>query len=340
MSVDIAIDLGTSKTVIYGNSRIILEQPTMVTVDAETFEPVYFGEQAKASLGRTPDTLLCVKPIEGGAIADYDTALAMMTKYMLHAFGNKIIRPRVMACLPTGLTELQHRFMGKVMEESGGRNVTVIASPLAIALGVGVDFSEPKGAMVVDIGAGVTDIATISMGGIAQCDSFKTASKDFDEAIIKFVRRNFNIEIGPLTAETIKKRVGTVVQRPVEITMIAKGRNLRTGLPESFEITSGQVYETVFDIAVSISNAVRKVLEKTDPDIVSDIMENGIHLTGGGSLINGMPQFMEEFIGTKIIHATDPAHSTIKGASMALKNPSLLKDIDYQVRSMKELIID
>ncbi len=340
MSVDIAIDLGTSKTVIYGNSRIILEEATMVTVDAESYEPIFFGEKAKESMGRTPETLLCVQPIEHGAIADYDVALEMMSKYMLDAFGNKIIRPRVIACLPTGLTELQHRFMGKVIEESGGRNVTVIASPLAVALGVGVDFSQAKGAMVVDLGAGVTDIASISMGGIVQCDSFKVASNDFDDAIIKFVRRNFNIEIGPLTAELIKKRVGTVVQRPVEITMIARGKNLRTGLPETFEITSGQVYETVFDIAVTISNAVRKVLEKTDPDVVADIMENGIHLTGGGSLIYGMAQFLEEFIGTKIIHSTDPSHSIIKGAALALKNPSLLKDIDYQVRSMKELIIE
>jgi rod shape-determining protein MreB len=230
--------------------------------------------------------------------------------------------------------------MGKVLEESGGRSVTVIESPLAVALGVGIDFSEAKGSMVVDIGAGVTDIATISLGGIAQCDSFKVASENFDDAIIKFVRRKFNIEIGPLTAELIKKQVGTVVQRPVEITMIAKGRNLRTGLPEAFEISSAQIYETLFDTAVMISNAVRKVIERTDPDIVSDITENGIFLTGGGSQINGMAQFMEEFIGAKIIQAPDPSHSAIKGVSYALKHPELLKNMNYQIRSIKELIID
>ena len=340
MSVDIAIDLGTSKTVISANDRILLEEPTMVTVDAETFEPVYFGHDAKATLGRTPDTLSCISPIEHGAIADYDIALEMLTKYMLDVFSNKVVRPRVMACLPTGLTELQHRFMGRVIEESGGRNVTVIESPLAVALGVGVDFNEPRGTMVVDIGAGTTDIASISMGGIVQCDTCKTASNDFDDAIIKFVRRNFNIEIGPLTAESIKKQVGSVVHRPMEITMIAKGRNLRTGLPEAFEITSGQIYNNVFDTAVTICNAVRKVLERTDPDIVADIMADGIHLTGGGSLINGMSQFMEEFIGTKIIQAEDPTHSVVKGASMALKNPALLQNINYQIHSLKELIIE
>lgn len=340
MSVDIAIDIGTSKTVIYGNSRIILEEPTIVTVDSETFEPVFFGSDAKETLGRTPDTLQCIRPIEHGAIADYDIAYAMLSKYMLDVFGNKVVRPRVMACLPVGLTELQHRFMGKVIEESGGRNVTVIESPLAAALGVGIDFNEPVGTMVVDIGAGVTDIASISMGGIVQCDSCKIASSDFDESIIKFVRRTFNIEIGPLTAEHIKKQVGTVIQRPVEITMVAKGRNLLTGLPESFEITSGQVYETVFDTAVSICNAVRKVIERTDPDIVSDIMESGIHLTGGGSQINGMAQFMQEFIGAKVIQEPDAAHSIIKGCAYALKHPSILKGMSYQVRSIKELIIE
>jgi rod shape-determining protein MreB len=291
-------------------------------------------------MGRTPDTLSCVRPIEHGAIADYEIAHAMLSKYMLDVFGNKIVRPRVIACLPTGLTELQHRFMGKVIEESGGRNVTVIEAPLAVALGVGIDFNEPKGKMVVDIGAGATDIASISMGGIVQCDSFKIASNDFDDAIIKFARRNFNIEIGPLTAELIKKQVGTVVKRPVEITMIAKGRNLRTGLPEAFEITSGQIYETVFDTAVSICNAVRRVLEKTDPDIVADIMSDGIYLTGGGSQINGMAQFVEDFIGAKVIQVADPSHSAIKGVALALKHPSLLKNVNYQIRSMKELIIE
>lgn len=340
MSIDIAIDLGTSKTVIFNNSRIVLEEPTMVTVDSETYEPVYFGSDAKETLGRTPDSLSCISPIEHGAIADYEVTGAMLTKYMLSAFGNKIIRPRVIACLPTGLTEVQHKFMGKIIEESGGRNVTVIESPIAAALGVGINFDEPLGTMIVDIGAGVTDIASISMGGIVQCNSFDVASNDFDEAIIKYVRRAYNIEIGPLTAEQIKMQIGSVVHRPVDITIIAKGRNILTGLPESFEISSGQVYETTFDTAVSICNAVRKVLEKTDPDIVSDIMDNGIHLVGGGALINGMAEFMAEFIGCKVILAPDPAHSVIRGAALALKRPQLLKTLNYQARSIKDLIIE
>ncbi len=340
MTSQIGIDLGSYKTIISEGPRIALEQPSIVTVDAESFLPVYFGDKAKSSLGRTPENLVCVKPIEHGVIADFDLTLAMLTEYMKRGFGSKIIRPSVIACLPTGLTELQHHSLADVIVESGGRNVTVIESPLAVAIGIGIDFNSPKGSMVVDIGAGTTDVASVSLGGIVQCGSFNIASFDFDDAIIKYVRRAYNIEIGELTAENIKKQIGSVVKRDVEITVIARGRNLRTGLPQAFEITSREIYDTVYDTAIQICNSVRKVLEKTDPDIVADIMENGIHLTGGGSLINGMASFMQEFIGAPIIQVTDPIHSAVKGMAVAGKNPKLLKNIDYQLRSIKELIIE
>ncbi len=340
MTSQISIDLGSYKTVISEGSRIVLEQPSIITVDSESFAPVYFGDKAKSALGRTPENLTSVRPIEHGIIADYDLTFAMLTEYMKKAFGSKIIRPSVIACLPTGLTELQHHSLADVIVDSGGRNVTVIESPLAVAIGLGIDFNSPKGSMVVDIGAGTTDVASISLGGIVQCGSFNVASYDFDDAIIKYVRRAYNIEIGELTAENIKKQIGSVVKRDVEITIIAKGRNLRTGLPEAFEITSREIYDTVYDTAIQICNSVRKVIEKTDPDIIADITENGIYLTGGGSLINGMGVFMEEFIGVKVITAPDPIHSVTKGMAIAQKNPKMLKNIDYQLRSIKELIIE
>lgn len=340
MALQIGIDLGSYNTVISEGARIVLEQPSIVTVEADSFKPVYFGDMAKSSLGRTPETLLCTRPIEHGIIADYDLTFAMLSEYMKRAFGSRIIRPSVIACLPTGLTELQHHSLADVIVDSGGRNVTVIESPLAVAIGLGIDFDSPKGSMVVDIGAGTTDIASISLGGIVQCGSYNIASYDFDDAIIKYVRRVYKIEIGELTAENIKKQIGSVVKRDVEITMIAKGRNIRTGLPEAFEITSREIYDTVYDTAIQICNCVRKVLEKTDPDIVSDIMDTGIHLTGGGSLINGMASFMSDFIGAEIIQAPDPMHSVSKGMAIAQKNSKLLKNIDYQLRSIKELIIE
>ncbi|MDO4607703.1 MAG: rod shape-determining protein [Clostridia bacterium] len=340
MAMEIGIDLGSSKTVIFSSSKVVLELPSVVTADSETYKPVYFGDKAKQTLGRTPESLECVFPIEHGIIAEYDLAEAMLKEYMTMAFGNKIVRPKIMATLPVGLTELQHHSMSNVVEAAGGRNVSVIESPLAVAFGLGLDFSKPHGYLVVDIGAGTTDIAVISMGGIAVCESFKTASFDFDNQIMRYIRKEYNIEIGQLMAESIKKQIGTVVQRPVEIAMVAKGRNVFTGLPESFEITSDEIYDAIKETADTICDSIRTVLSKTDPDLVADIKNDGIYLTGGGALINGMDQLIGEYTGTTIHLLDDPTHSVVRGAAVALRKPELLKHINYQLRSIKELSIE
>lgn len=340
MATEIGIDLGTSKTVIFSSSKVVLELPSCVTVDAETYEPVYYGEKAKQTIGRTPDSLVCVKPIENGVISDYDITEMMLKNYMQQAFGNKVVRPRIIAALPAGLTELQHHSLANVVESAGGRNITVIESPLAVAFGLGLDFSAPHGTLVVDIGAGTADIAVISMGGIAVCDSFKTASDDIDLQIIKYVRKEYNIEIGPLTAESIKKKIGSAVKRPIEIAMVAKGRNVFTGLPESFEISSGEVYDAIEETLASICNAIREVLNKTDPDLVSDITEDGMYFTGGGALLNGFDSYIADYTGLKVNLLEDPTHSVVKGAAAAIKHPELLKSVDYQMRSIKELVVE
>ncbi len=340
MATDIGIDFGSSKTVIFSSSKVVLELPNVVTVDSDSWEVVYTGEKAKQTLGRTPDSMQTVFPIEHGVISDYDLAEYMLKEYMDKAFGNKVLRPRIMATLPAGLTELQHHSLANVVEAAGGRNITVIESPLAIAFGLGLDFSSPHGTLVVDIGAGTTDVAVISMGAIATCNSFKTASFDIDAQIIRYVRKEFNIEIGNLTAEAIKMKVGTAVPRPVEIAVIAKGRNVFNGLPESFEITSGEVYEAINDTLNTICEAIREVLNRTDPDLVADIMEDGMYLAGGGSLLSGMAQKIEEYLGVKVHHLEDPAHSVVKGAAVALKKSDLLKNVDYQMRSIKELVVE
>ncbi|MBQ4120292.1 MAG: rod shape-determining protein [Clostridia bacterium] len=340
MAVDIGIDLGSSKTVIFSSSKVVLEVPNVVTVDSDSWEVVYTGENAKQTIGRTPESMQTVFPIEHGVISDYDLAEYMLKEYMTTAFGNKILRPRIMATLPAGLTELQHHSLSNVLESAGGRNITVIESPLAIAFSLGLDFSSPHGSLIVDIGAGTTDVAVISMGDIAVCNSFKTASFDIDAQIIRYVRKEFNIEIGQLTAESIKVKVGTAVERDVEIAVIAKGRNVFTGLPESFEITSSEVYEAIKDTIDTICNAIREVLNKTDPDLVADIMADGMYLAGGGSLLLGMPQKISEYLGIEVHHLSDPTHSVVRGAAVALKNSELLKNVDYQMRSIKELEIE
>ncbi len=339
MATDIGIDLGSSKTVIFSSSKVVLELPNVVTVDAETWEPIYFGEKAKQTQGRTPDSLMCVNPIEHGVIADYDIAEAMLKNYMEQAFGNKILRPQIIATLPAGLTELQHHSLANVVESAGGRNITVIEGPLAIAFGLGIDFSVPHGTLIVDIGAGTTDVAVISLGGIATCDSFKTASNDLDSQIIRYIRKEYNIEIGPLTAESIKIKVGTAVKRDIEIAMIAKGRNVFTGLPESFEISSSEVFEAISSTVNSICNAIREVLNKTDPDLVADIMRDGMYLTGGGSKLNGFADKISDYLGIEVHQLDDPTHSVVKGAAVAIKKPELLKNVNYQLRSIKELEI-
>ncbi|MBR2044281.1 MAG: rod shape-determining protein [Clostridia bacterium] len=339
MANEIGIDLGSSKTVIFADSKVVFEAPSIVTVDSETYAPVYFGEKAKQTLGRTPDTLECIHPIQHGLIADYDIAQAMLKNYMEKVFGKNVIRPKVIATLPTGLTELQHHSLSNVVEDAGGRSVTVIEAPVAIAVEMGVDFTVPKGSMIVDIGAGTTDIAVLSLGGIVSCDSFKTASYNFDDIIINHVRRKRNIAIGALTAENIKIQIGSVSPRPIEITAIAKGRNLFSGLPEAFEITSGEIYKKLHESALTICNAIRKVLEQTEPDLVADLKEKGLFLVGGGSKIYGMAELIESYTGIAVRTVEEPEYVLVKGAAKALNQPGLLKNVNYQARSIKELEI-
>ncbi len=340
MATDIGIDIGSSKTVIFSSSKVILELPNVVTVDCDTWEPVYFGEKAKQTKGRTPESLVCVNPIERGVISDYDIAEIMLKNYMAEAFGNRILRPRIMATLPAGLTELQHHSLSNVVEAAGGRNVSVIEGPLAVAFGLGLDFDTPHGTLIVDIGAGTTDIAVISMGGIAVCESFKTASFDMDAQIQRYIRKEYNVEIGDLMAENIKIKLGAAVSRPIEVALVAKGQNVFTGLPESFEITAKEVYEAISDTIDAICNAVRQVINKTDPDLVADISTDGLYLCGGGSKLSGMDKRLSEYLGIPVNPLPDPAYSVVKGAATALKNPQLLKNVDYRIRSIKELEIE
>ena len=340
MATEIAVDLGTSKTVIASGNKILLELPSVVTVDTDTWEPVHFGEKAYQTYGRTPDSLTTVFPIQHGIIAALDVAEEMLTEYMHEAFGNRISRPKVMVSMPTGVTPIQHHTVANAIESAGGRNVCVIESPIAAAIGMNIDFSKPHGSMVVDFGAGCTDIATISMGGIVECESFKTASRDIDELIIKYVKKEHNILIGPLTAENIKIQLGSAYKRPLEVSMVGKGRNLLTGLPQSFEISSDEVYEATYDALHAICNEVRVVLERTPPDIVGDIKQDGVFLTGGGAQISGFDRLLSEYIGTEVTLTSDPTHSVVKGECIAIKRPSLLENGDYLYRSIKELIVE
>ncbi len=337
MTTDIAIDIGTYKTVLSSGNKIVLELPSVVTVDTETREPIYFGEKAFSTIGRTPDSLTCVFPINRSVIADYDIAEYMLREYMTSAFGNRIIKPKVMVVMPSGVTAMQHHSVSDVVEASGGRNASTIEAPIAVAVGLGLDFTLPRGSMVIDFGAGTTDVASLSMGGIAACDSIPVASRDMDESIIKYVRRNYNILIGIPTAEKIKKTIGSAIERDLEVSVTMRGRHLQTGLPTSFEITSSEVYNAISKNCYSIISGIRKVMEKTPPDLLADIMTDGIYLTGGGSLLSGFSTLLERALGTKVHMANDPLHTAVNGAAKALKNPRFLDNFDYQYRAIREL---
>lgn len=340
MATNIAIDIGTKKTVLYSGSRVVLEQPSMVTVTADTREPIYFGEKAYQTLGRTPDSLTCVFPVQRSVIADYDAAEAMLREYMTTAFGKRIVRPRVMVVMPSGVTAMQHHSVADAVEASGGRDASTIEAPLAVAIGLGLDFNKPRGGMIIDIGAGTTDVATLSMGGISACSSIPIASGDFDDCIVKYVKRQHNVLIGLNMAEQIKMRIGTAVTHRLPVLITARGRDIRTGLPVSFEISSAEVQEAILEKCNAIVDGIRKVIEKTPPDLVADILSDGIYLTGGGSLLGGFDLLLEKRLETKIHKAADPLHTAVKGAAMALQNPDYLQNVDYQFRAIQELQVE
>lgn len=314
--------------------------PSIVTVDSESFEPVYFGKKAEATLGRTPESLTCVRPVENGVISDMDIARRMLSAYIQKAFGKKIVRPRIMASIPPGVTEMQHHSLRTVIEESGGRNVSVIESPIAVAMGLGIDLASPRGRMIVDIGAGTTDIAVLTMGGIATCATIKSASFDFDDAIMRHVRREHNVIVGPLTAENIKKKVGCVIDRPMELACMARGRDIMTGLPRSIEVYSSELVDILSETALQICVGIKSVLEKTDPDLVGDITEDGVYLAGGGSLIYGMADYIAEYLQVEVHQIKDPVHAVVRGTAAVLKNPEMLSESDFENRAIRELIVD
>lgn len=340
MLTDIGIDLGTANTVIFAGRSVVLSEPSVVAVETETGRPLYFGSDAYRMVGRTPDRITTVFPIERGVIANYEVAEHMVRYFLKKIYGNRMIKPRVMVSIPSGITAVQQRSVRTVVEDAGARDVCLIEAPVAAAIGVGVDFVKPHGTIVVDVGAGTTDVAVLSMGGLAQCESIRMASLDFNEAIIRYVRKEYNILIGARTAEEIKLKIGCVVHRPVEVAMKAKGRNLFSGLPEMFEITSNEVSDAISEVSYGICGAIQSVLERTPPELVADISTDGILLTGGGVLIHGMPELLHRYTGLKATVVPDPTSCVARGTGKALENPDLLVNGDYEFRSLQDLTLE
>lgn len=327
---DIGIDLGTANVLVYVSGKgIVLEEPSVVAIEKRTNSVLAVGEEARKMIGRTPGNIVAIRPLKDGVISDYDVTEKMLTYFINKVVDKKgfgrFFMPRIMVCVPTGVTEVEKRAVEEATRQAGAREVYIIEEPIAAAIGSGIDISKPNGSMVVDIGGGTADIAVISLGGAVVSESIKVGGDKFDEAIIRYMRKKHNLLIGERSAEKIKIEIGTAYKREEEKSMKISGRNLVTGLPESIIVTSTEMLEALDECAEQIVVTAHNVMEKTPPELASDISDSGIIMTGGGSLLYGLDKRIEERLGIKVIVADEPLACVAKGTGSALGSLDLLE---------------
>lgn len=322
-SYDMGIDLGTASILVYIKGKgVVLKEPSVVAIDKDADKVLAIGDEAHLMIGRTPGNIVAVRPLRQGVISDYTTTEKMIKFFINKAIGKKTFRkPRVAVCIPSGATEVEKKAVEDASYQAGAREVSIIEEPVAAAIGAGIDISKPCGNMIVDIGGGTTDIAVISLGGPVVSTSLKVAGDDFDEAIIRFMRKKHNLMIGDRTAEEIKIEIGAAFKRPELLTMEVRGRNLVTGLPKTIVVTSDETLEALGETCNMIVDAVHGVLEKTPPELAADIFDRGIVLTGGGALLSGLDQLIQERTGITTFVADDPLTAVAIGTG---------KFIEYQ----------
>jgi rod shape-determining protein MreB len=305
---DIGIDLGTASVLVYIKGKgVVLKEPSVVAFDRDTNKIKAIGEEARLMLGRTPGNIVAVRPLRQGVISDYTVTEKMLKYFIQKAVGKQRFRkPRISVCVPSGVTEVEKKAVEDATYAAGAREVSIIEEPIAAAIGAGIDISRPCGNMIVDIGGGTTDIAVISLGGTVVSTSVKIAGDDFDDAIVRYMRKKHNLLIGERTAEDIKIKIGSAYRRPESVSMEVRGRNLVTGLPKTITVTSEETEEALKETTSQIVEAVHSVLEKTPPELAADIADRGIVLTGGGCLLYGLEELIEEKTGITTMTAEDP----------------------------------
>lgn len=312
---DIGIDLGTASVLVYIKGKgVVLKEPSVVAIDRDTKKVKAIGEEARFMLGRTPGNIMAIRPLRQGVISDYDVTEKMMKYFIQKAGGKRVFRkPRISVCIPSAATEVEKRAVEEATYNAGAREVAIIEEPIAAAIGAGIDISKPCGNMIVDIGGGTSDVAVISLGGSVVSASVKVAGDDFDDAIIKYMRKKHNLLIGEMTAEEIKIKIGSAFKRPELETLDVRGRNLLTGLPNTITVTSDETLEALELPCKQIVDSVHQVLEKTPPELAADIADRGIVLTGGGSLLWGMEQLLEDKTGINTMTAENPMNCVAIG---------------------------
>jgi len=339
LGLDIGIDLGTATILVYIKGKgIVLREPSVVAIDKNTNRLLAVGEEARRMLGRTPGNIVAIRPLRDGVISDYHIT-ARMLKYFLNKVCSKslfkLFKPRVMICVPSGVTEVERRAVEDAAMQAGARKTYIIEEPIAAAIGAGIDITKACGSMVVDIGGGTTDIAVISLGGTVVSSTTKIAGDKFDEAIIRYMRKKHNIMIGERTAEEVKIKIGTVFPRPEEVSMDVRGRNLVSGLPKTITITSSEIMEALEEPVSSIIDAVHSVLERTPPELSADISDRGIVMTGGGSLVYGFDKLLQHKTGIDVIIAEDAVSCVALGTGKALDNIEILETSDSETPSYR-----
>jgi rod shape-determining protein MreB len=329
LSSDIGIDLGTANTLVFVRDQgIVLREPSVVAVQAGTNKVLAVGNEAKRMLGRTPGNIVAIRPLKDGVIADFEITEAMLAHLISKAHGGRrMVRPRVVIAVPSGITEVEKRAVKDSATHAGAREVYLIEEPMAAAIGVGLPIQEAAGNMIIDIGGGTTEVALISLAGIVFSRSVRVAGDELDEAIVQYLKRNFNLAIGERTAEEIKIKLGSAIKLPKEISMEVKGRDLVAGLPKTITLTSQEVREALAEPLNSIVDAVRTTLERCPPELSSDLVDRGMVLAGGGALLRGLDQLLRDETGLPVHIADDPLSAVAEGTGRVLSEIEVLRSI-------------
>lgn len=338
MAKDIGIDLGTASVLVYVKGKgVVLNEPSVVALDKNTGKLLKVGTEAQAMLGRTPGNIVAIRPLREGVISDYDMTERMLREFIHKVAGVSFFKPRVIICVPSGITEVEERAVIDAGIQAGARKVYLIEEPVAAAIGAGIDIAKPDGHMVVDIGGGTADIAVISLSGVVESSSIKIAGDQLDEAVVKYMRRKHNLLVGERTAEEMKKQIGCVFPKEEEETMDVKGRCLLTGLPRVVTVSSTEMMDAFEEPVERIMEAVHSVLERTPPELVADISTNGITMTGGGSLVSGFDQLVEARTGIHTEIAENAVSCVALGTGKSLDSLNSMQDGTMNLSRRKQM---
>ncbi len=328
-SKDMGIDLGTANTLVYIKGKgIVVREPSVVAIQTDTKQVLAVGEEAKRMIGRTPGNIVAIRPLKDGVIADFDITQNMLKYFIKRATsGRSLFLPRVVICVPSGVTEVEKRAVEEAAIHAGAKEAYLIEEPMAAAIGAGLPVQEPTGSMIVDIGGGTTEVAIISLGGIVTSKSIRVGGDELDESIVNYIKKEYSLMIGERTAEEVKISIGTADENNKERKMNIRGRDLVTGLPKVIEISSKEVYEAMKDQIFAILDAIKSTLEKTPPELAADIMEQGIMLTGGGALLEGLNKLIAKETGMPVNVAENPLDCVALGTGKALESIEVFKKI-------------